>query len=200
VGTSTNDESHLEYSHLLNRVLEDRVIDQAEGEALVELALKWGLTVFEIEKLHERYISQLAIAAWDDGVVTEAENRDLLQVCELLGIDKHIYQKIFEKAKQQSIETQTQGLSKVNEFYGKSVCFTGECQCTVSGERVTRPMSYSLAEEHGMISAKGVTKKLDILVVADPVTQSGKAQKAKKYGTRIMQARVFWRALGLEVS
>ena len=44
-----------------------------------------------------------------------------------------------------------------------------------------------------------MTKKLDLLVVADPLTQSGKAKKARQYGIRIMHKPVFWRALGLEV-
>jgi DNA polymerase-3 subunit epsilon len=44
-----------------------------------------------------------------------------------------------------------------------------------------------------------VTKKLDLLVVADPDTQSGKAQKARKYGIRIMHEPVFWKAIGVEV-
>jgi hypothetical protein len=44
-----------------------------------------------------------------------------------------------------------------------------------------------------------VTKKLNILVVADAFTQSGKAKKARKYGTRIMPEIVFWQSLGVEV-
>ena len=37
------------------------------------------------------------------------------------------------------------------------------------------------------------------LAVLDGVTQSGKARKARKYGIRIVQERVFWNALELEV-
>jgi DNA polymerase-3 subunit epsilon len=44
-----------------------------------------------------------------------------------------------------------------------------------------------------------VTKKLDILVVADPHTQSGKARKARQYGTRIVHEPVFWQMLGVTV-
>jgi DNA polymerase-3 subunit epsilon len=44
-----------------------------------------------------------------------------------------------------------------------------------------------------------VTKRLDLLVVADPKTQSGKAAKARRYGIRVMHEPVFWKALGLEV-
>jgi DNA polymerase-3 subunit epsilon len=41
-----------------------------------------------------------------------------------------------------------------------------------------------------------VTKALDVLVVADPNSQSGKAAKARSYGTRIMAEAAFWQALG----
>jgi DNA polymerase-3 subunit epsilon len=40
-----------------------------------------------------------------------------------------------------------------------------------------------------------VTKRLDLLVVADPDTQSGKARKAQDYGVRIMAEPAFWNAL-----
>ncbi|MGQ0668939.1 MAG: hypothetical protein ACT4PO_04575 [Actinomycetota bacterium] len=39
---------------------------------------------------------------------------------------------------------------------------------------------------------------LDILVVADPNTQSGKARQARKFGTRIMAEAAFWRAIGVQ--
>lgn len=42
-----------------------------------------------------------------------------------------------------------------------------------------------------------VTKKLDILVVADPQTQSTKAKKARQYGLRIVHEPEFWRMLGI---
>ena len=38
----------------------------------------------------------------------------------------------------------------------------------------------------------------DVLVVADPHTQSGKARKARRYGTRIIHEPVVWQMLGLD--
>ena len=51
----------------------------------------------------------------------------------------------------------------------------------------------------GLKIASSVTKKLDLLVVADPDTQSGKAKKARDYGIRVMSDTVFWRHCGIEV-
>lgn len=41
-----------------------------------------------------------------------------------------------------------------------------------------------------------VSKGLDVLVVADPDTQSGKATKARQLGTGVMAEPVFWQAIG----
>jgi DNA polymerase-3 subunit epsilon len=82
---------------------------------------------------------------------------------------------------------------------GKSVCFTGECQCRIDGERISRELAMRLAAERGMLVMTSVTKKLDVLVVADPHTQSTKAKKARDYGSRVLHEPVFWRALGVHV-
>jgi DNA polymerase-3 subunit epsilon len=44
-----------------------------------------------------------------------------------------------------------------------------------------------------------VTKDLDLLVVADPDTQSGKARRARSQGTRVVAEPVFWSQLGVLV-
>ena len=49
------------------------------------------------------------------------------------------------------------------------------------------------------LPVKSVTKKLDVLVVADPDTMSSKAKKARTYGVRIMAEPVFWRLMGIDV-
>ncbi len=82
---------------------------------------------------------------------------------------------------------------------GKSVCFTGDSCCSVDGQTLTREDASLLAAAQGLTVLKGVTKKLDILVVADPDSQSGKARKARDYGTRIMAERAFWEHLGVTV-
>jgi hypothetical protein len=40
---------------------------------------------------------------------------------------------------------------------------------------------------------------LDILVVADPDSMSGKANKAHKYGVRVVAEPVFWKMLEIQV-
>jgi DNA polymerase-3 subunit epsilon len=188
----------------LDRVLEDRHVDEEEGQALVEVATRWAIPAIQIQKTHWDYLLGLGVAALADGVVTDGERRDLHQVASLLGIDSRNLDQILEMAARKLAEVQTQPSADVGplggeEFAGKQVCFTGECQCRLKGEEITREMAAHLATRHGMIVAESVTKKLDLLVVADPLTQSGKAKRARQCGIRIMHERVFWNALGLEV-
>jgi len=82
---------------------------------------------------------------------------------------------------------------------GKTVCFTGKMLSQFKGERVTRELAEKLAAEAGLAVQATVTKRLDLLVVADPDTQSGKAKKARQYGVRIMAEAAFWNALGLPI-
>ena len=82
---------------------------------------------------------------------------------------------------------------------GKRVCFTGELQCTIGGEPIARERAEALAARAGCEVADSVTKKLDVLVLADPHSQSGKAKKARSYGVRILHEPLFWRAIGVDV-
>ena len=82
---------------------------------------------------------------------------------------------------------------------GKTVCFTGELTSRINGEPITRDMAEALAEKAGLFVSSNVSKKLDLLVVADPNTQSGKAKKARQYGTRIIAEPVFWQGIGVTV-
>jgi DNA polymerase-3 subunit epsilon len=82
---------------------------------------------------------------------------------------------------------------------GKVVCFTGELQCRLHGQAITRGVAQRVATEAGCVIATAVTKKLDLLVLADPHSQSGKAKKARQYGVRIVHENVFWSSIGIPV-
>lgn len=201
-----DDEAILEYTSLLDRVLEDRHIDEEEGQSLVDLAERWNVPPSQVERANWDYLARLGAAALADGIVTDAEREDLSHVASLLGFEPWATSEILETASQKSRPVEEparasleHGALSHEEIAGRSVCFTGECQCRLGGEVITRQVAEELAAAQGMIPKRSVTKKLDLLVVADPLTQSGKARKARQYGLRIIQELVFWRALGLEV-
>ena len=199
----THDTVMLAYTALLDRVLEDRHVDDTEAQSLLDVATRWGIAGNRIREAHRQYLHQLARAALADGVITDAERRDLCQVASLLGFHGSELDEILEMASRKLSREPTEDKSTLEplrreQLTGKRVCFTGECQCRHLGQTITREMATELATNQGMIVVESVTKKLDLLVVADPLTQSGKGKKARKYGIRIMHEAVFWKVLGVE--
>jgi DNA polymerase III epsilon subunit-like protein len=190
------------YAALLDRILEDRHVNDSEADALVEMAAKWGLSGEQINLAHREYVNQLAIAAVADGIVTDAERRDLKLVARLLGQEKQDLDEILRDAAARVASTplgSTATPTAATSLTGKSVCFTGELICRHNGQLIPRELAEELATTAGLSVMDSVTKKLDLLVLADPHSQSGKAKKARKYGIRIMHEPVFWKAIGVEV-
>jgi DNA polymerase-3 subunit epsilon len=188
------------YLALLDKALEDRLVSADEADALTAVARDWGLSGEQVCAAHRTYLSELACAALADNVVTESERRDLLEVARLLGFDSRTLDSLLAAAQCRSESPLANDAACAgNSLAGKSVCFTGSLTCQIKGEAISREMAQQLALEAGLRIADNVTKTLDILVVADPHSLSGKAQKARKYGTRIMAEPVFWQALGVKV-
>ncbi len=192
----------LAYLALIDRVLEDRVIDASEEEILVDAALNWRLTAAQLNAAHREYLHSLAVLALADGVVSDAESRDLHVVARLLGQDDSRLDEVLEIAAMQLASASLGHSSSTgkNDLEGQRVCFTGQIESTIDGHPITRDIAETLATQAGLVVANSVTKRLDVLVVADPHTQSGKAKKARQYGTRILSEAVFWRMLGANVN
>lgn len=67
---------------------------------------------------------------------------------------------------------------------GLSFCFTGELS-------IKRPVAQKFVESLGGEIKTSVSKGLDYLVQSDPHSNSGKAQKARKYGTQVIGEKEF---------
>lgn len=198
------DGAALAYSGLLQRVLEDRYIDEREGAALMETALRWGLGTADVRHVHRGHMELLAAAALADGVVTVVERRDLEAVARLLGHVEPPLEEILGMVAERLLQPSNSPLeasahSSAGALVGQRVCFTGELACRRGQQPISRESAEALAEAAGLVIADGVSKKLDLLVTADPLSQSGKAKKARQYGIRVMHEVVFWQAIGVEV-
>jgi len=176
------------YLELLDRVLEDREVTRDEVEGLHEMALAIGLTGRQVVEAHWQYMEALAGLAWADGVLTGNEAADLRHVGSLLGLDAEMTQWIVEQSAAGGAASAT--TLSAPSLVGKSVCFTGQLARVERGEAERR------VQRAGLVVKSGVSKKLDILVCADPHSQSVKARKARELGVRIMAEEAFWRALG----
>jgi DNA polymerase-3 subunit epsilon len=195
-----NREATVAYLELLDRALEDRHVTVAEADALLELAQRWGMSSQETREAHAEYLRALAVAALADGVISETERRDLAEVAEWLGLGVSAIDEALAEARRARPRSASRvPVPTCDNLAGRSVCFTGAMRCTLEGQPVTREMAEQLALSKGLKVASGVSKKLDFLVTADPLSLSGKASKAKAYGVRIMAEAVFWRTLGVAV-
>jgi DNA polymerase-3 subunit epsilon len=180
------------YVALLDRCLEDHLITDEERDALRDLARMLGMTGDDVRAAHRAFVDRIVAAAWADGVVTDAEARDLRAVGHWLGIDPAGIDTLIASAnvdQEPEVRPRTRAQSV---WTGTTVCFTGTLP-----NGMTRAQAWEVAEAAGCIPAKTVTKKVDVLVVADPNTKSGKANKAREYGTRIMAADRFFREVGI---
>lgn len=182
-------EAALEYLALLDRVLEDRSISDEELGALSRLAADWGLDQQDVHTMHWSYVEGVRRAAWADGRLSEEERQDLLRVAQLLSLDAAVAQ------------AATSGLDayqpRREPLAGTTVCFTGASVCSLDGRPLSRADQLHLASEAGATVVDTLTKQVDLLVLADPASMSGKARKAAEYGVRRVAEPVFWRMAGV---
>lgn len=193
-------EGERDYRALLWRALEDGRVEEHEGNSLVDVATHWGLSFDRVKAIHLDYLSQLATAAWADRHITDAEQREIQLAAQLLGFGRLSDYRLHDLlgSSEGNVRSDASG-TPVEVWAGKTVCFTGECSCSMQGQLITREMAEQFAIDKGLRVLQSVTKKLDFLIVADPNTQSGKAKKARQYGIRIMHEPVFWRSLGVAI-
>jgi DNA polymerase-3 subunit epsilon len=187
----------LAYADLLDRVLEDRRITADEIEALAQLALSWNLTRQTITEIHRSYLTSLVAIALADDVLTDAERADVELVARLLDLQDVLAE--LTKAARPALRSVLRTPDRRTEFAGRSICFTGESVCSVGAKRLDRATQELLAASAGLVITPRVTKRLDLLVLADPDSLSGKAREAAKYGVRRIAERAFWPAIGVSI-
>jgi DNA polymerase-3 subunit epsilon len=172
-----------QYLNLLEQVLEDRKLDSDEADILYSFAASEGLSQDRVAGLHAAFVANLCAIAASDGEVTALERRDIEQVAKLLAINDWETLLIPSGSTVQPRLVHNSGLAP-----GVSVCFTGEMS-------VPRAELESRSVDIGMVVKGGVSKKLDLLVVADTDSMSTKAQKARELRIRIVSESVFLRML-----
>ncbi|MDX5380646.1 MAG: DNA polymerase III subunit epsilon [Actinomycetes bacterium] len=168
-----------DYLALLDRALLDRFLSVREQAALVAAAVELGIDQPTAMGLHRAYLAALARAALADGVVTPAEREDLDAVAHLLDLDP--------AEVDAALAGGPGGDAGVGGFRldpGDMVVFTGE---------MAEPRSVweQRAEAAGLVPWRSVTKKVKLVVAADPDSLSGKARKAADYGIPIVTEDAF---------
>jgi DNA polymerase III subunit epsilon len=176
--------NHEEYLAVLDQALMDRYLSAHEVAVLIDIARMVGIGKEEASKLHAAYFDALALAAWADGVLTTDERDDLLAVGRLLSIDTARVTASLDGPPALPGGTIHQPATSTLST-GDLVVLTGD---------MSRPRTEieDLLSDAGYISHKAVTKKVKLLVAADPDSLSGKARKARDYGIPVVGEHYLW--------
>jgi DNA polymerase III subunit epsilon len=173
------------YLALLDQVLLDHHISTAEADALVELSGTLGLSRTDLDRLHRDYLGAIAHAALADGIVTAAERHEIELVADLLHLPPTAVDDALTGTRA------THDAERPTRFQpqpGDLVVFTGEMDGgREAWEERARQASY--------LPHPTVTKKVRLVIAADPDTLSGKARKARAYGIPIVTPDAFARML-----
>lgn len=186
----SNDENERTYLAMLDGALLDRDISASESDALVALAGALSLDRSHAEYLHRRYLEALVAAAWADGVMTDLELTDLGLVAKLLSVPEADLGRLIEEEAHGSMGTPPPPL--FDAFHldrGDLVVFTGD----MLREREEWEHDAIAA---GLIPWQSVTKKVKLVIAADPDSLSVKAKKARAYGIPIVTEAAFVDILG----
>jgi len=178
-----------QYLALVGRVLLDRVVSVREQDALAAAACELGIDRCTALALHHTYLDALAHAAWADGVVTDAEIADLRDVADLLCLTPDDIGRALAAAARSAAEGPgcDAAAAEPPRFClapGDLVVFTGD-MALPRDEWVAR------AWAAGLVAHPTVTKKVALVIAADPDSLSGKARKAADYGIPIVTERAF---------
>ena len=175
------------YLAVLDQALADRYLSPDESTALGALASSLGLTDIEVAGLHRDYLNALARVALADGHVSEEEASDLGQVGDILGLPEGAVSAALELASAGGVVRVRGGRLPLEP--GDLIVFTGDMA-------EPREVWMRRAAEHGYVTHPGVTKKVRLVVAADPDSLSGKAKKARGYDIPIMSIEDFGSVLG----
>ena len=174
------------YLDVLERAMLDGYLSSHEEEALIHVAVDLGLHRDQIAAVHATFLDAMAIAAWEDGVVNDAELTDLKSVARMLGLPQGLVRIALDRAEKFAGRSEAGGGFMLE--VGDQVVFTGELS-------VPRGQLEDLVQQAGL-KCGGITKKTKVLVAADPDSQSGKAAKARSYGVPVITEAAFARLLG----
>jgi DNA polymerase-3 subunit epsilon len=169
------------YLAKLDEILEDRMVTDAEGEALAELATDLGIASGDLPAIHFAYLRDLAAVAVADREVTDEERADLSMVAQLLGFPGGAVDAALDAARHQQAASAL--VSRRPLRPGMLVCF--------SENDLDKAELEAMATKVGLVTRTTVSKKTDVVVSGDPLSKSAKLEKARTLGKRILLESLF---------
>ncbi len=165
------------YLDTLGRCLDDGFLDLSEQTWLDRTAEVLGLSHQDRTQLHNQYYELLKKQILADGIVTEGERRLAEKIAAALSLGPAHLRATRTTADRVTLQP------------GMAVCFTGTA--IVNGTPANRELLEKIATQAGMRPLQSVTKRCDLLVAADPLSQSGKSRTARARGIPIINTEDF---------
>lgn len=179
----TGDQDADYYLCFLRAVLTDGQISPSALEALVACAEALGITRDEVQDLHGRFVRQVAIEAWVDGVVTDSERAYLQEAATQLGVDAEIVEELLAEPEEDSSDVTPGALFAP----GDRVTFTGN---------LAVPRDAWEARARGVgLDVGEVTPESAVVVAADRNSKSERARRARELSIPIIDETAFARQL-----
>ncbi len=166
-----------QYLEVVGRAVADLHLDASERAELETIAADYGMSEAQVAQAHRRFVNELIDAAAEDNVVTDEEYETLVRVAAALVVDQATVEHRIASFRTQVTET--------TMTTGMQVVFTGD-HPTYERDRLE-----SAARTKGLEPHSGVSKATDLVFAADPLSRSGKAAKARKYGIPVMSIDAF---------
>lgn len=180
------------YIDLLDRALDDLWLSAEEMVELTTLAQLAGISPDRLPALHKMYVADLYEAALRDGVINDDEFRQLDAVSQALGFQLGDLYPEFEQYR--PVEVAIDEIAA-----GTKVAFTGTAIHPVTGAKLDRSDLAAISIAAGLVPLDRLTKAdTDLLVAADPNSQSGKAKKARQWGIAVISVDEFIERFGTE--
>ena len=187
-GDVLTSEAEREYLTLLDSLLLDRVVSAHEEDQLLSQAAASGIDQSHAMDLHARYLQRMVHVALTDAILTPQEERDLQAVARLLGLSSQVLTDLLASSAPSGAELLEEIPAHRGIEVGMTICLTGEML-------VPRDELANALIARGFHIHPGVTKKVGLLVAADPDSRSGKARKARDYGIPVVGESFVWEVL-----
>jgi len=175
------------YLAVLDMVLADREITQADADQLVHVATDLGLTRPQVDVLHGYYVAGLASALWSGGVVSPEQRSDLDRVAVMLG---HRASDVDD-----ALVTASHGAYAVPARPGAHGFPPGSTMVFTGDMVEPRETWWDRAVAAGFVPQEAVRPDTDFVVAADVDSLSVKARAARAYGVPIIALEDFRRLL-----
>lgn len=174
------------YRDLLERALEDGVLDPDEQAELTDLANELGLTHARAMTLHRDLVLSMLDAALEDNRITAAERAEVEQAARWLGVDLSAWDEMVTEAR---ARTKQRRQTYQDFVSGKVVAFTGR-----GGH--PKDVREGLALKFGMSPRTRVTADTDLVVIGSESVDNKQTQAARERGLPVHLETTFWRKLG----